>query len=163
MACGITVAPKIEAAISTESVPLNRGIRPSATSVGFGGATNRPAMKPNVITSSITMMMRSNVVCDLPPWNHNITVETAPMTRPPRNIGRPKSRFSAMAPPITSAKSVAMAMTSACMKNMNRPASLIRSPSNSGRDLLVTIPSLADWYWMSTLMALASTSTHTSR
>ena len=144
MACGITVAPRIEAAINTESTPWKRGIMPLTTSPGFGGATNRPAMKPNVITSSITMMMRSNVVCVLPPWNHSITVEIVPITKPPMNSGNPNSRFRAMAPPITSARSVAMAMTSACMKNMKRPASLIRSPSSSGRDLLVTMPSLAD-------------------
>ena len=144
MACGITVAPRIEAAISTESVPWKRGIMPLTTSPGLGGATNRPAMKPNVIISNITMMMRSNVVCVLPPWNHSITVEIAPITKPPMNSGNPNSRFRAMAPPITSARSVAMAMTSACIKNMNRPASLIRSPSSSGRDLLVTMPSFAD-------------------
>ena len=146
MACGITVAPRIEAAISTESVPWKRGIRPRTTAAGSGGATNRPAMNPKVMTSSITMMIRSNVVCVLPPWNHSITVEAAPITRPPTNNDRPNSRLRAIAPPITSARSVAMAMTSACMKNMNRPALPIRSPSSSGRLLPVTMPSFADWY-----------------
>ena len=132
MACGITVAPRIEAAISTESVPWKRGIRPRTTAAGSGGATNRPAMNPKVMTSSNTMMIRSNVVCVLPPWNHS--------------RGKPNSRLRAIAPPITSARSVAMAMTSACMKNMNRPALPIRSPSSSGRLLPVTMPSFADWY-----------------
>ena len=36
-------------------------------------------------------------------------------------------------------------------------------PYSSTGNLQVAIPSLADWYWMSTLIALASTSTHTSR
>ena len=144
MACGITVAPRIEAAINTESAPWKRGIMPLTTSPGFGGATNRPAMKPNVIISSITMMIRSNVVCVLPPWNHSITVEITPIAKPPMNSGNPNSRFRAMAPPITSARSVAMAMTSACIKGVKRPGIAHTFTSSSGRDLLVTMPSLAD-------------------
>ncbi len=163
MACGITVAPSIDAAINTVAVPLKRGIRPEATCTGFGGSMNRPAMKPNVITSSNAMIIFSNRRWVGPFWKISSTVDTAPMTQPPTNSGRPNSSFSAIAPPITSARSVAMAITSACMKNMYRPASPKRSPRISGRLRPVTMPSLADWYWMSTLMQFASTSTHTSR
>ena len=120
-------------------------------------------MNPNVITNSRAMTIFSNMRCVLPPSNISSTVDTAPMMSPPTNSGRLNSRSNAMAPPMSSARSVAMAITSACMKNMNRPASLMRSPNSSGRDLPVTTPSLADWYWMNTLMMFASTSTHTSR
>ena len=163
MACGMTVAPSMEVAINTVAEPLKRGIRPAATAFGSGGAMNSPAMKPNVITSSNAMMSFSNMRCVAPFWKISRIVETTPIMHPPRNSGRPNSRLRAMAPPITSAKSVAMAMTSACIKNMNRPPSPMRSPRISGRLLPVTMPSLADWYWISTLMQLAITSTQTSR
>ena len=159
----MTVAPSMDVAMSTVSVPLKRGIKPATTSFGFGGAMNRPAMKPNVITSSRPMMSFSKMRCVAPFSKISSTVDTAPMMQPPTNSGRPNSSFSAIAPPITSARSVAMAITSACMKNMKRPASPSRSPKISGKLLPVTMPSFADWYWMSTLMQLANTSTHTSR
>ena len=85
------------------------------------------------------------------------------MMQPPMNSGSPNNRCNAIAPPISSARSVAMAMTSAWAKNRNRPASPIRSPSSCGSDLPVTMPSLADWYWMRTDIMFASASTHTSR
>ena len=68
-----------------------------------------------------------------------------------------------MAPPTTSARSVAAATTSACTQKARRQNGLSRSPRISGRLLPVTIPSLADWYWTSTAMTLAATRTHTSR
>ena len=149
--------------MSTVADPLKRGIKPVATCVGFGGSMKRPAMKPSMITNSSAMIIFSKRRCVGPFWKISNTVEIAPIMQPPTNNGRPNSSFSAIAPPITSARSVAMAITSACMKNMNRLASPRRSPRISGRLRPVTMPSLADWYWMSTLMQLARTSTHTSR
>lgn len=68
-----------------------------------------------------------------------------------------------MAPPTTSAMSVAAATSSACAQNASRGPRRRRSPRTSGSDRPVTSPSLADWYCTSTAMALAATSTQSSR
>ncbi|MDQ1200063.1 hypothetical protein QE449_000681 [Rhodococcus sp. SORGH_AS303] len=68
-----------------------------------------------------------------------------------------------MAPPITSARSVAIATASACTQNARRGQGRMRSPSISGSDRPETRPSLAERYWISTAIALAATSTHTRR
>ena len=76
----------------------------------------------------------------------------------------PNSRFSATAPPMTSAMSVAIATSSACSQYARRAQRLrMRRPSVSGRLWPVTIPSFAERYWMSHAMTLPSTTTHTSR
>lgn len=56
-----------------------------------------------------------------------------------------------------------MATSSAWRKKAILLAGLIRGRRAWGRERPVTMPSLALWYWMSTAMALARTSTHTSR
>ncbi len=64
---------------------------------------------------------------------------------------------------MTSATSVAAAMSSACTQNARRRVVGSRWPSSSGRLRPVTSPSFADWYCTSTAMRFAATSTHTSR
>ena len=144
MACGITVAPRIEAAISTESVPWKRGIRPRTTAAGSGGATNRPAMNPKVMTSSNTMMIRSNVVCVLPPWNHSITVEAAADHQAADEQRQPEQQIKGDRAADHLGQIGGDGDDLGLHKEHEAAASLIRSPSSSGRDLLVTMPSLAD-------------------
>ncbi|OUE25150.1 hypothetical protein CMMCA001_07110 [Clavibacter michiganensis subsp. michiganensis] len=90
-------------------------------------------------------------------------METRPTITPPATSGIPNSRCSAIAPPMTSARSVAAAMSSACTQNARRRVVGSRWPSSSGRLRPVTSPSFADWYCTSTAMRFAATSTHTSR
>ena len=66
-----------------------------------------------------------------------------------------------MAPPITSARSVATATSSAWAKKASRLRRPSRLRSSCGSERPVTMPSLALWYWMRTAMTLASTRTHT--
>ena len=54
------VAPSIAAAISTLSVPANRGTSPAVTSSTGGGATTRLTRNPIAITSNNPVMTRSN-------------------------------------------------------------------------------------------------------
>src|SRR5699024_11401586 len=69
----------------------------------------------------------------------------------------------ALAPPLPSAGSVAMATISACDHYASLDLRLSRSPSRLGRDLPETSPSFEDRYWTSTAMRFAATRTHTSR
>ena len=97
-------------------------------------------------------------------WRMSSTIETVPVMTPPQMSGTPNSRFSATAPPITSARSVAIATSSACSQYARRAHGLrMRPPSTSGRLRPVTMPSFAERYWMSQAMTLPSTTTHTSR
>jgi hypothetical protein len=68
-----------------------------------------------------------------------------------------------MAPPITSARSVAAETTSACAQYARRTGTEVCSRTTSGRDRPVTRPSFADRYWTSAAIRFAPTSTHTSR
>ena len=57
-----------------------------------------------------------------------------------------------------------MATSSACTQKSLRPqVEPMRSPRSSGRLLPVTMPSLAERYWMSHAITLPSTTIHTSR
>ncbi|CPZ88013.1 Uncharacterised protein [Mycobacteroides abscessus] len=90
-------------------------------------------------------------------------IETIPVMTPPRSSGRPNNRCSAMAPPTTSAKSVAMATNSACSQNVSRVGRAMRSPIASGSDCPVTRPSFAERYCTSPAITLAVTITQTSK
>ncbi len=85
------------------------------------------------------------------------------MISPAVNSGTPKSRFSAIAAPTNSARSVAMAISSAWTQ---RPLDTGRgkcSRHSSGRLFPVTTPTFADRYWMSMAIRLATRITHSSR
>ena len=114
MAWGMIVAPMIETASSTEFVPSKRGTRPATTEPASGGAMKTPAVKPTMMISSNATMTRSNVrgprrVCTM-----STIIEITPVITPPASSGRPNNRFSATAPPMISARSVAIATSSAC-------------------------------------------------
>jgi len=89
--------------------------------------------------------------------------ETTAVIRPAGNSGTPNSRLSAIAAPTNSARSVAMAMTSAWTHSAVDVARGKRSRHSSGRFLPVAIPSLADRYWISMAIRLAISTTHSSR
>ena len=91
-----------------------------------------------------------------------ITIATAAVMIAPTTSGRSNSRLSAIAPPTTSARSVAIAMASACSQNARRGPRCSCSPTCVASDLPVTMPSLADRYCTSTAMTFAITTTHTS-
>jgi hypothetical protein len=75
----------------------------------------------------------------------------------------PKSRFNARAAPMNSAKSVAMAMTSACNQRKIVTGFGKRSRHTSGKFFPVAIPSLADIDWISMAIRLEHRITHKSR
>ena len=68
-----------------------------------------------------------------------------------------------MAPPTTSARSVAIATASACSQYANRDLRPSRWPTSSGSENPVATPSLADRNWTTPAAAIAITSTQTSR
>jgi hypothetical protein len=83
--------------------------------------------------------------------------------RPAGKRGIPKRRFSAIAAPTNSARSVAMAMTSACSqrpKEVRRPRC---SRASSGRLRPVAVPHFAERFWMSIAMRFAPRITQSSR
>ena len=75
----------------------------------------------------------------------------------------PKRRFSAIAAPMNSARSVAIAMTSACTQRRNETRRGNRSRQISGRFLPVAIPSFALIDWMSIAIRFALSTTQSSR
>ena len=89
--------------------------------------------------------------------------DTIPVITPPVSSGRSNSRYNAMAPPITSARSVAIATNSACSQYVNRFGRRILAPTASGSDIPLTKPSFADRYCTRQAIALATTMTQTSR
>ncbi|SIM69548.1 hypothetical protein SAMN04489832_1464 [Micromonospora cremea] len=85
------------------------------------------------------------------------------MMIPPGSMGMPKSRYRATAPPITSARSVAIATSSACTHITRLTGRGRRSRHSSGRLRPVARPSLAVSVWTSMAIRLATTTTQTSR
>ena len=109
------------------------------------------------------MMVRSKARCPRKSWVASRIIDTTPTIRPPANNGTPNRIHSAIAPPITSARSVAATTISAWAQNASRAGRGSRSPINAGRLRPATRPSLADRYCTSTAIRLASTRTQTSR
>ncbi len=101
----------------------------------------------------------------LKPLRCNSSIPNAPtaVSRPAGKSGIPKSRLRASAAPMNSARSVAIAMTSACTQSKNVTGRGKRARHTSGRFLPVAIPSLADIDWMSMAMRLETRITHNSR
>jgi hypothetical protein len=83
--------------------------------------------------------------------------------RPAANGGTPKSRLSAIAAPTNSARSVAIAMTSACTHRPQVTGRGKPARHSSGRLRPVTTPTLADRYWISIAIRFAPMITHTNR
>ena len=101
------------AASSTDSVPANRGTSPDAASGQDTSLTNSPAMNPTVMTSSSPITTNSNGRCPLRDCTISSSIETPPTISPPHTSGSPNRICSAIAPPSTSARSVAAATSSA--------------------------------------------------
>ncbi len=83
-----------------------------------------------------------------------ITVETMRLV--------PSSRLNPIAAPRNSARSVAMAISSACTHSPRDVRREYCSRQISGRFLRVAIPSFADSVWIRTAIRLATTITQTS-
>ena len=103
------------AASSTLSTPSKRGTSPAAAAAGSGGPITSPAQKPTTITRMSPVITRSKM--RTPPrrlCTTSSSIEMTPVMTPPTTSGRSNSRYSATAPPMTSATSVAIATSSAC-------------------------------------------------
>ena len=83
--------------------------------------------------------------------------------RPAWKSGTPKSRLSAIAAPTNSARSVAMAMSSAWIHSPTVTGLRKCSRQSSGRLRPVAMPIFADRFWISIAMRLALSRTHSSR
>ena len=114
------VAPRMDAASSTEPVPSKRGTSPPTTAPGSGGPMKTPNVKPIAMIATRPMMTNSKVRGPRRDCTTSSTIETVPVMSPPQSSGMPNSRFSATAPPMTSAMSVAMATSSACSQYARR-------------------------------------------
>ena len=88
---------------------------------------------------------------------------TAPASAPAANSGSPNSRCSPSAAPTSSARSVAVAITSARSQSAMVSRRGKRSRHTSARFLAVAIPSLALIDWISIAIRVATTITHTIR
>ena len=82
---------------------------------------------------------------------------------PAGNSGMPNSRFSAIAAPTNSARSVAIATSSACTHSPHVTGRGKCSRHSSGRLRPVATPIFADRFWMSIAMRFAATMTHSRR
>ena len=120
-------------ASSTLSAPSNRGSRPAATSPAEGGSTNRLVRNPIAMIASSPLITRSNVRWPRRFWIASSSSDTNPVITPPTRSGRSNSRCSAIAPPTTSARSVAMATNSACSQYAMRVGVRVWSATASGR------------------------------
>jgi hypothetical protein len=81
--------------------------------------------------------------------------------RPAGNSGTPKSRYNPTAAPTNSARSVAIAMISACTHSPRDTGRGRCSRHSSGRSRPVATPAFADRYCTSIAMRLATTMTQT--
>ncbi len=115
------------------------------------------------MTSSSPLMTRSNTAGRAGPASPAAAVTPLPVITPPTSRGRSNSRYSAIAPPTTSARSVAIATNSACSQYAMRVGVRVWSATASGSVRPVTSPSLADRYCTRPAITLASTITQTSR
>ncbi len=96
-------------------------------------------------------------------WSPRIAKATTAVMRPAAKSGTPKRRFSAIAAPTNSARSVAMAMSSACTHKPKLTLRGKRSRQSSGRLRPVAMPTFAERYWMSIAMRFAARITHRRR
>ena len=92
-----------------------------------------------------------------------IPKETTAVIRAAGNSGMPNRRFSARAAPTNSATSVAIATSSACTQRPRLTGRGNCSRQSWGRLRPVTIPVLADRYWISIAIRFAEMRTQTSR
>ena len=99
------------------------------------------------------------------PWvcSSRIANAITPVISPAGSSGTPKSRLSPIAAPRNSAMSVDIAITSACTHIPQVNARGKRSRTTSGRLRSVTMPSLAERYWISIAITFAASTTHNSR
>jgi hypothetical protein len=158
MTCGITVAPTIETA-SSAAPPGSFGTStPPATAPAGGRAMTSSRM--NAITTTPTSTVIAASSRRKPPTSIARTANVArAASKAETQIDRPNTRFSPSAAPVNSARSVAMATTSACSHRNMTWLRGSRSRHISGRDMPVAMPSLADIDWMSMAIRFAVSTT----
>ena len=86
-----------------------------------------------------------------------------PVRRPAQTSGMPKSRFSPSAAPMNSARSVAIAITSAWIHREMVTGVGNFARHTSGRFMPVAMPSLALMVWISIAIRFETRITHSSR
>src|SRR3954451_4600661 len=160
----MTVAPMM---------PVARRRAPSPPSVGRRPETASCAVEPSPPTSTAcptkhatTPTSRAATVTSKRPRrsgrNASSATPAAATTAPPIGNGTPSSSCSAIAPPSTSARSVAMVTTSAWAQSRTRGTRPYRSRHISGSERPVTVPSFAERYCTSMAARPAATTTQTS-
>ena len=146
MTCGITVAPRIPTASRTLSEPSKPGMKPFATCAGSGSARKTCAANATTITpmnAAITASSRRKPrACSA-----RIANAAALVIRAAGKRGMPKRMLRPIAAPMNSARSVAIAITSAWSQSATLVLRENRSRQTSGRFIPVAIPSFAliDW------------------
>ena len=118
MACGMTVAPSMDVAMSTVSSAFEAWNQAGDDCSGFGGAMNRPAVNRTCHQQQARPgeeFFENACVA----FSNQRTVDTAPMMRPPTNSGRPNGSF--QRDRAADHFRQIGGDGSACMKNMKRP------------------------------------------
>ena len=143
MTCGMTVAPTIPTAIRSAS-PSNFGENSwSAITLGSGVTRSSSNAKATTITptnTAITASRRRKPVA----WSARIANAQQTAITAPHPSGIPNSRLSPSAAPSTSARSVAIAITSAWSQSPNVTLRGKLSRQTSARLRPVAIPSFAE-------------------
>src|SRR5664280_1701226 len=164
-AWGITVAPTIAATRNQALVSGTQGMSPASVRIGSGGAHTSPARNATAMRTITTTTARSKTISPRERISGSRMRVTTPTIRPPSHNGVWNNRVRPSAPPMTSARSVAIAMTYACSAYATRQTPWWDTRCSDTRvasDRPVTRPSRADRYWTTTAMTLAATSTQTS-
>ena len=162
MTWGITVAPRMPAARRTDSVPSNCGTNmPPATAPQLGPArrTSRPNAATITPTRTVIVASRRRKPND---WRPRMPKAATPVIRAAVNSGMPKRRYRPSAAPTNSARSVAIAISSAWTQRKKTTGRGNRSRQTSGRFRPVAMPSLALIDWMSMAIRFADSTTHRS-
>ena len=143
-------------------MPSKPGTKPRSTPPASGPMCSASYRKPSRITPKRPAIASSKRrwprVC-----SPRIAKATTLVISPAANSGTPNRRLSAIAAPTNSARSVAIAISSAWT---HRPQVTGRgkcSRHSSGRLRPVAMPTLADRYWMSIAIRFAARITHSSR
>ena len=162
MTCGMTVAPTIPTAISSAS-PSNFGEKSwSAITLGSGVTRSSSNAKATTITPTKTAITASRrrkpVACSARIAKAQRTAITAP-----HPSGIPNSRLSPSAAPSTSARSVAIAITSAWSQSPKETLRGKLSRQTSARLRPVAIPSFAESVCTTIAIRFAASTAQSSR
>ncbi len=158
----MTVAPMIPTAISRASPSKLGENRSSAIFPGSGVTASSSKANATTITPTKTAITASS--CRNPDaWSARIVNAAATAITAPHPSGIPKSRLRPRAAPSTSARSVAIAITSAWTQSPKLTRRERLSRQTSARLRPVAIPSFAESVWTSIAMRFAASTAHSRR